>query len=302
MDAMTGRTATVPAISAQGLGKRFGRIEALADLSLELSRGEALGLIGTNGAGKTTALTLLQGLRRADTGKAEIFGHPAGSVKARRHVGITPQNADFPEQMSAREVLTYAAAHFDRPKPVGELVAAFGLERLIDRRMDGFSGGELRRVALALAFVGNPALVFADEPTAGLDTGGQDMFKAYARAYVEGGGSLLLTSHHWDEIEHICDRIVMIDRGRLLLEGTLDDIRRKAGRNRISFTAPDGVSPPPWVNELFEQNAQRWSTVSADSDAVVKRLIADLPALQDVHIEPLDLKETIAQLQMERTI
>jgi ABC-2 type transport system ATP-binding protein len=302
MDAMTGRTATVPAISAQGLGKRFGRIEALADLSLELSRGEALGLIGTNGAGKTTALTLLQGLRRADTGKAEIFGHPTGSVAARRHVGITPQNADFPEQMSPREVLTYAAAHFERPKPVGELVAAFGLERLIDRRMDGFSGGELRRVALALAFVGNPDLVFADEPTAGLDTGGQDMFKAYARAYVEGGGSLLLTSHHWDEIEHICDRIVMIDRGRLLLEGTLDDIRRKAGRNRISFTVPDGVSPPPWVNELFERDAGRWSGVSAESDVLLRRLIADLPALQDIHIEPLDLKETIAQLQMERTI
>lgn len=302
MDAMTGRTATVPAISARGLGKRFGRIEALADLSLELRRGEALGLIGTNGAGKTTALTLLQGLRRADTGRAEIFGHPAGSVAARRHVGITPQNADFPEQMSAREVLAYAAAHFERPQPVGELVAAFGLERLIDRRMDGFSGGELRRVALALAFVSNPDLVFADEPTAGLDTGGQDMFKTYARAYVEGGGSLLLTSHHWDEIEHICDRIVMIDRGRLLLEGTLDDIRRKAGRNRISFTVPENTPVPPWLDEHFQREGQRWSGVSADSDALLRRLLADLPELEELHVAPLDLKETVDQIQMERTI
>jgi len=302
MDAMTDGTATVPAISARGLGKRFGRIVALADLSLELRRGEALGLIGTNGAGKTTALTLLQGVRRADTGKAEIFGFPAGSVAARRHVGITPQNADFPEQTSAREVLAYAAAHFERPKPIDELVAAFGLERLIDRRMDGFSGGELRRVALALAFVGNPDLVFADEPTAGLDTGGQDMFKAHARAYVEGGGSLLLTSHHWDEIEHVCDRIVMIDRGRLLLEGTLDDIRRKAGRNRVSFTVPQGTPVPPWLDAHFQRNGQRWSGVSADSDTLLRRLVADLPVLQDLHIEPLDLKETVTQMQMEGTI
>lgn len=302
MDAMTGRTATLPAISARGLGKRFGSIEALADLSLELRRGEALGLIGTNGAGKTTALTLLQGLRRADTGQAEIFGFPAGSVAARRHVGITPQNADFPEQMSAREVLTYAAAHFDRPKPVDELIAAFGLERLIDRRMDGFSGGEMRRVALALAFVGNPDLVFADEPTAGLDTGGQDMFKAYVRAYVEAGGSLLLTSHHWDEIEHICDRIVMIDRGRLLLEGTLDDIRRKAGRNRISFALAESAPVPPWLEMHFQRDGRRWSGVTADSDALLRRLVAELPALRDVHIEPLDLKQTIAQMQLERTI
>lgn len=302
MDATTSRTAMVPAINARELGKRFGAIEALADLSLELRRGEALGLIGTNGAGKTTALTLLQGLRRADTGNAEIFGHPAGSVEARRHIGITPQNADFPEQMSPREVLTYAAAHFDRPKPVDELVAAFGLERLIDRRMGGFSGGELRRVALALAFVGNPELVFADEPTAGLDTGGQDMFKAYARSYVDNGGSLLLTSHHWDEIEHICDRIVMIDRGRRLLEGTLDDIRHKAGRNRISFTVPAKASLPPWAREHFQRSGNRWSAISAESDALARRLIADLPALQELHIEPLDLKETVAQMQMERTI
>lgn len=300
MDTKTSRCGSAPAISARGIGKRFGRIEALSGLSLELHRGEALGLVGTNGAGKTTALEILLGLRRADTGKADIFSFPAGSVAARRHMGVTPQNADFPEQMSPREVLAFAAAHFDRPRKVSDLVAAFGLERLIDRRMVGFSGGETRRVALALAFVGNPALVFADEPTAGLDTDGQEMFKTHARAYVEAGGSLLLTSHHWDEIEQVCDRIVMIDRGRVVVEGTLDDMRRRAGHCRISFDLPEGAKPSGRVAGARHANG-RWQIVSADSDVLVRELIAAEPQVANLHVIPLDLKDTIARLHREGT-
>ncbi|WP_349363941.1 MAG: ABC transporter ATP-binding protein [Roseitalea porphyridii] len=300
MDARTNPCGSAPAISARAIGKRFGRIEALSDLSLELHRGEALGLVGTNGAGKTTALEILQGLRRADTGKADIFGSPAGSIAARRHIGVTPQNADFPEQMSPREVLTYAAAHFDRPQKVSDLVATFGLGRLIDRRMGGFSGGETRRLALALAFVGNPALVFADEPTAGLDTDGQEMFKAQARAYVEAGGSLLLTSHHWDEIEQVCDRIVMIDRGRVVLQGTLEDIRRRAGHCRISFDLPEGATPSGRAADARYYDG-RWQIVSADSDALVRELIAAEPRVANLHVIPLDLKDTIARLHREET-
>jgi len=300
MDARTNPCGSAPAISARGIGKRFGRIEALSDLSLELHRGEALGLVGTNGAGKTTALEILQGLRRADTGKADIFGVPAGSIAARRHIGVTPQNADFPEQMSPREVLTYAAAHFDRPQKVSDLVATFGLGRLIDRRMGGFSGGETRRLALALAFVGNPALVFADEPTAGLDTDGQEMFKAHAREYVEAGGSLLLTSHHWDEIEQVCDRIVMIDRGRVILQGTLDDIRRRAGHCRISFDLPEGATPSGRAADARYYDG-RWQIVSADSDGLVRELIATEPRVANLHVIPLDLKDTIARLHREET-
>ena len=287
------------AIEAEGLSKRFGNVQALQGFSLSLRPGEALGLIGTNGAGKSTALKLLQGLRVPDSGRAAIFGQPAGSSGAKSRVGITPQNADFPEQMTPREMLSYAAAHFQTPKPMTELIEAFGLNRIIDRRMGGFSGGESRRVALALAFVGNPLLVFLDEPTSGLDTDGQEMFQAYARAYADAGGSLLLTSHHWDEIEQICDRIVMIDQGKQILEGALDDIRRRAGRSRVSFAMAEDTDLPAWLIEGFTFDSGRWHAIAADSDALVRRLIRDLPRCRDLQITPLDLKETVAQLRKE---
>lgn len=288
------------AIQANGLSKRFGSIRALTDFSLTVPPGEALGLIGTNGAGKTTALKLLQGIRKPDAGQGWIFGQPIGSIAARAHVGITPQNADFPEQMTPREVLAYASAYYERPKPMSELIDAFGLAGLIDRHMGGFSGGESRRVALALAFVGNPRLVFADEPTAGLDTDGQDMFCTYARAYADAGGSLLLTSHHWDEIEQICDRIVMIDQGRQIIDGTLDAIRTRAGHNRVSFRLADASQLPAWANEHFELADGCWQAVATDSDVLVRRIIEELPAIIfDLKVVPLDLKETVAQLRME---
>ncbi|MGP1254155.1 MAG: ABC transporter ATP-binding protein [Kiloniellales bacterium] len=290
---------SAPAIEAQGLCKCFGKVQALQDFSLTLRPGEALGLIGTNGAGKSTALKLLQGLRVPDRGSAQIFGQPVGSPSAKGHVGITPQKADFPEQMTPREMLSYAAAHFRTPKPMTELIQAFGLNRIVDRRMGGFSGGESRRVALALAFVGNPSLVFLDEPTSGLDTDGQDMFQTYARSYADAGGSLLLTSHHWDEIEQICDRIVMIDQGKQILEGALDDIRRRAGRSRISFAMAEDADAPAWLTDEFTSQAGRWHAVTADSDTLVRRLIQDLPKCRDLQVTPLDLKETVAQLRKE---
>ena len=292
---------TALAIEARDLGKRFGRVQALQDFSLTLRPGEALGLIGTNGAGKSTALKLLQGLRTSDSGSGRIFGHPIGSRAAKRLVGITPQNADFPEQITPRELLGYTAAHFARPKPMAELIEAFGLQRLIDRRMGGFSGGEKRRVALALAFVGNPSLVFLDEPTSGLDTGGQDLFRAYARAYAEAGGSLLLTSHPWDEIDQVCDRIVMIDRGRQILEGTLQEIRRRAGRCRVSFALAEGAEPPAWLLRDFLLEAGRWQRVTADSDALIRFVLRELPDLRDLQAAPLDLKDTVAELRNETT-
>ena len=292
-------TDSLLAIEAHGLSKRFGSLQALRDFSLVLRPGEALGLIGTNGAGKSTALKLLQGLRRPDGGSGRIFGQPIGSQGTKRLVGITPQNADFPEQIAPRELLAYAAAHFPKPKPMAELVEAFGLQRLIDRRMGGFSGGEKRRVALALAFVGNPALVFLDEPTSGLDTGGQYLFRAYARAYAEAGGSLLLTSHHWDEIEQVCDRIAMIDRGRLILEGTLREIRSRAGRCRVSFSLAEEVDPPAWLLRDFLLQSGRWQRVTADSDALIRLLLRELPELRDLQATPLDLKDTVAELRKE---
>lgn len=283
----------IPAIDATGLVKRFGRVTALDGLDMRLAPGEALGLLGPNGAGKSTALSLMMGLRRPDAGRIALFGQAPGSEGARRAIGATPQSTGFPAQLTPREMLAYAAARHADPAPLGDLVEAFGLTRLVDRRMTGFSGGELRRVALALAFAGRPRLVFLDEPTTGLDSDAQAAFAAVARDYVRGGGALVLTSHHWDEIEAICTRITLIDDGRRVLEGSLAEIRARTRQKRLRF-AHDGP-PPGWLAARPE--AGRWAADSDDADALVRRMTAEGVAFADLTVEPLALKAQIDALK-----
>ncbi|WP_333829864.1 ABC transporter ATP-binding protein [Pararhodobacter sp.] len=287
-------------LEASGLAKRFGPVRAVEGVSLGLDRGQALGLLGPNGAGKSTTLALLTGLRPPDSGRVRIFGHPAGSAAARARMGVTPQAAGFPDQLTPREVLHYAAARRAGLPGVDGVITAFGLERLIDRRMTGFSGGEVRRVALALAFVGQPGLVFLDEPTAGLDSVAQEAFRVVARSYVEGGGAMILTSHHWDEIEAVCDRILMIDQGRPVLEGRLGDLHARMRARRLAFTLPEGLAPPGWLQARKEGG--RWQAESDDSDASLRRMVGEGLRFDDLTIEPLALKDIIARIGQENRV
>ena len=288
---------THPPIQARDLAKRFGAVTAVQGLSLHLARGEALGLLGPNGAGKSTALAMLMGLRAPDAGDVRLFGHRPGSAAARAMMGVTPQVAGFPDQLTPREVLRYGAARRGTKAALEPVISAFGLQRLIDRRMAGFSGGEVRRVALALAFLGRPGLIFLDEPTAGLDTEAQEAFQATARAYVEDGGALILTSHHWDEIEAVCDRITMIDAGRQVMSGALAEIRARMQARRIGFALPDGQEPPAWLQASRE--GARWLAESDDSDACLRRMVCDGLAFADLTVEPLALASIIARIKSE---
>jgi len=283
------------ALEARQLFKSFGPVKAVAGVDLTLEPGAALGLLGPNGAGKSTTLSLLMGLRPADSGTVQVFGHPAGSSAARRLVGATPQSAGFPEQLTPRELLSYAAAHHRSARQIGALTEAFGLGALIDRRMTGFSGGEVRRVALALAFVGAPRLVFLDEPTTGLDSAAQDGFHAVARGFVAQGGAMVLTSHHWTEIETVCDRIMMIDKGERVLDGTLETIRARTRINRLHFDLPDGAAPPDWLAATASD--QGWTAESDQSDRLLRRLIAEQVPFSNLTVRPMALKDIIARIR-----
>lgn len=286
-------------ILASDLSKRFGKVQAVAQIDLRVAPGEALGLLGPNGAGKSTTLAILMGLIHPDSGQALIFGHPAGGPVARALVGATPQSTGFPDQLSPREVITYTAARYGTRPKTDDLVARFGLELLIDRQIAGFSGGEMRRVALALAFVGEPPLVFLDEPTTGLDADAQEGFRETARAYVAAGGTLVLTSHQWDEIEAICGTIALINRGKTVLSGDLEDIRARTAINRLSFTLPDGTLPPEWMQAT--QAGRHWHAESEQSDATLRRMITENLPFQDLTIEPLKLRELIERIRPEET-
>ncbi len=277
-------------VNLDRISKRFGKRTVLNDISFTVARGEAVALLGPNGAGKSTTLSILQGLRDAASGKATVFGVAAGSRKAMARIGITPQDADFPQQVTPRELISFASAHFSQPDHVDNLISAFGLEKLIDRRTSGFSGGERRRIALALAFAGRPELVFLDEPTTGLDTGSQAMFNDYVRMFTANGGTLILTSHNLHEVETVCERIVMIDGGRIVADGPISEIRDAVGGKRIRFhlNGANGFS-----DERFKAADGYWSGIVNDVEPTLCRLLNDNPSITQLTVENLPLDEAI---------
>lgn len=284
-------------IHAQGLAKRFGAVQAVSHIDLQLQPGEALGLLGPNGAGKSTTLAMLMGLTRPDAGAAAIFGQPAGSPVARAVTGATPQAAGFPDQLTPRELLNYAAARYGQTAEIDNAVDRFGLQDIIDRRVAGFSGGQMRRVALALAFAGSPRLVFLDEPTTGLDAPAQEAFWSVARDYVAGGGALILTSHRWDEIEAVCDAITLIDAGETVLSGRIDAIRARTTATSIRFDLTSEDTPPDWLQA--SRDGAGWQVETANSDAVIRRMVqSDLP-FANLSLAPLGLREIITRIRQE---
>ncbi len=283
----------------QDVGKRFGNRQVLNALNFEVQRGEAVALLGPNGAGKSTALSILQGQRSPTSGKVELFGSAPGTPAAMRRMGVTPQDAEFPPQVTPRELIAFAGAHYPTRRSDDELTELFGLEKLMDRHCAGFSGGERRRVALALAMVGNPELVLFDEPTTGLDTGAQENFKQVARRHVDEGGALILTSHNLEEVEHVCSRIALIDNGRVVLSGSISEIRDAVAMRTVSFKAE---ALPDRLRTVFSHVGDYWTATLRHPEKLLAELFVTEAKLQSLTVENLPLDQAIAHFQSENQI
>ena len=236
--------------------KSYGAIRALNGLSFEIASGEIVALLGPNGAGKTSALEILLGLRSADSGEVRLFGGSPRSVALHRRVGVTPQQSGFPDMLRVDEIAAFVTAHYDHPAPLDACLAEFGLAKLERRRAGTLSGGEARRLALALAFIGNPELVVLDEPTTGLDVESRRRLWDAVRGRAPGR-SMLFTTHYLEEAQELATRIVVIDGGRLLFDGTPGALRECMGERRLTYVGKDGPV----------------AIVTRDADAYVRRMI-----------------------------
>jgi ABC-2 type transport system ATP-binding protein len=203
--------------------KAFGNVRAVDGVSFAVRAGEVLALLGANGAGKTTAISLLLGLRRPDEGAARIFGADPRDPGSRRRLGATPQESVFPATLRVRELVELVRAHYQAPEAVESLLERFRLRGLAARQVGGLSGGERRRLGVALAFAGRARLVILDEPTAGLDSDARHAVWAAVRDHASGGGSMLLTTHHLGEAAALASRFVLLEAGRVAADGTLDE-------------------------------------------------------------------------------
>lgn len=223
----------MPVAELRGVTKRYGTVEALRGINLAIAPGELVALLGPNGAGKTTAVRILLGLAAPTTGKATVFGHHPGSREAKLRRGAVLQVAKVPETLRVREHIELFASYYEKPLPMEETLIAAGLKSIEHKLFGDLSGGQKQRVLFALAICGNPALLFLDEPTVGLDVEARRALWARIRGFVDRGGSVLLTTHYLDEADALAHRIVVINHGRIIAEGTPAEIKERGGSSGL---------------------------------------------------------------------
>ncbi|ROT33910.1 ABC transporter ATP-binding protein [Micromonospora sp. HM5-17] len=279
--------------------RRYGEITALDRVNLDLHSGELVGLLGPNGAGKSTLLNLLVGLRRVTTGRVELFGGDPRDPASRRRLGMTPQETGLPPTLRVGEVVDLVSAHYPDPMPRAELLDRFGLTDLVRRQTGGLSGGQRRRLAVALAFVGRPRLVVLDEPTTGLDvTARRDLWDGIRQFHAEGG-TVLLSSHYLEEIEELAQRVVVLGRGRVLADDTVDAIRGLSRVRRVNLVAPD-LPDLPGVRGVERVDGVT-RLLTTDSDQFVRDLVRSGVAFSDLEIRPTSLEDAFLAITSATT-
>jgi ABC-2 type transport system ATP-binding protein len=261
-------------IETEGLAKHYGRTEALADLTMRVESGEVFGFLGPNGAGKTTAVKLLLGLARPSGGRGTVLDAPLGDRAARRRVGYLPELFRYQPWLRAREVLELharLAGGLDRSRAaLDPILDEVGL---LDRAADlvgGFSKGMQQRLGLGVALLGSPALVVLDEPTSALDPVGRADVRAIIRRARDAGTTVFLNSHLLTEVERVCDRVAIVDHGRVLASGRLDDLLGEPTvRVRVTDLLPEARATLGRFGRLAPTDEDGWLTIAGvDPEAI----------------------------------
>ncbi|HZT97433.1 MAG TPA: ABC transporter ATP-binding protein [Chloroflexota bacterium] len=236
---------TSPAIHTSELSKIYGSTTALAGLSMTVRRGEIFGFLGPNGAGKTTAVKLLVGITRATGGEGWVLGAPIGDLATRRRIGYLPELFRYQDWLSAREVLALHCRLAGLPKSdhraeIDHALSLVGIADRADDRVGTYSKGMQQRLGLGVALLGKPEVVFLDEPTSALDPVGRHDVREIIRSLRRDGVTVFLNSHLLSEVEQVCDRVAVVDRGRVIAIGTLDELR--GASKRVEIRA-EGIGP-----------------------------------------------------------
>ncbi|MCW2140354.1 ABC-2 type transport system ATP-binding protein [Actinoplanes cyaneus] len=239
------------AIRVQGLEKSFGQVSVLRGVDIDVARGSIFALLGSNGAGKTTLVKILSTLLKADAGRAEVNGFDVGRQAAgvRESISLTGQFAAVDEILTGRENLVMVARlrHLKNAGTIADdLLRRFSLTEAGARRVAAYSGGMRRRLDIAMSLAGNPPVIFLDEPTTGLDPEGRLEVWRAVRELASGGTTVLLTTQHLDEAEHLADRIAILHEGRILVNGTLDELRKLLPQATVEY-----VEKRPTLEDVF---------------------------------------------------
>ena len=232
-----------PALEIRGLIKRYGNVTAVAGLDLSVGRGECFGLLGPNGAGKTTTIEICEGLNEADEGEVRVLGmtHREHPDEIRASIGISLQETQLTEKLTVDETVQLFQSFYPRRRPVDEVIAAVQLGEKRNARVGSLSGGQKQRLALACALVGDPDLFFLDEPTTGLDPQSRRQLWDLITRFKAEGRTIVITTHYMDEAEQLCDRVAIVDHGKIIALGTPRELIGLVGSEHVVEFRLDNV-------------------------------------------------------------
>ena len=287
-----------PVAELRQAAKRYGKVTALSGVDFAVRPGEVVALLGPNGAGKTTAVQLLLGLIRTTGGEARLFGLDPRSREARVRTGAMLQISKVPETLKVREHVDSISSYYPRPLPRREVLAAAGLEGLEERLFGKLSGGQRQRVLFALALCGDPDLLFLDEPTVGLDVESRRVLWRVIEEKAAQGRSVLLTTHYLEEADALADRVVLINRGRIIAEGTPAEIKARAAGRKIrcrTSLAPGEIAGLPGVHGVA-RDGELVELLAAEAEPVIRELLRRDAALCALEVRGADLEEAFLAL------
>ena len=279
--------ATVPAILVRDLRKSYGGFQAVRGIDFEVAQGEVFGLLGPNGAGKTTTVEILEGYRTRTSGIVSVLGHdPERRPRdLRRRVGIVLQSSGMYRHVTVREALAHWARFYPHPRDVDEVLSLAGLDEKRDALARTLSGGQMRRLDFGLALVGDPELIFLDEPTTGFDPAARRAAWDVVRSLQDLGKTILLTTHYLDEAQALCDRVAIVKEGRIVASGPPAELGASSSIYTVAWRAPEsGTIESRQVDDPTALLHQLTSAALARGESLVD-LSVTRPSLEDVYLE-----------------
>jgi ABC-2 type transport system ATP-binding protein len=282
--------------------KRYSDVIALRDVSLGLEAGRVTAILGPNGAGKTSAVKLLIGLTRPTAGDVRLFGTDPRSLAARRQTGVMLQIAKVPETLTVREHVHLFCSYYPGAMSVADVLARAALGSVADRRFGTLSGGQRQRVLFALAICGNPALVFLDEPTVGLDVESRRGFWQEIRRLANEGRSIVLTTHYLEEADALADRIVLLNHGAIIADGAPHDIKARTASRRIRcITALHTDVIEQWEDvQSARRDGAAVEILARDAERVVRALFASDAGVSALEVSGAGLEDAFLALTSAR--
>ena len=284
--------------SLAGVTKRYAAITALRDVSLRVKSGELLAVLGPNGAGKPTAIRLMLGLSKPASGRVTVFGRDPRNASSRGRVGAMLQVAKVPETLKVKEHINLFRSYYPRPLSLLSTVEAAGLEGMENRMFGALSGGQKQRVLFALAICGNPDLLFLDEPTVGLDIGTRHLIWEQIRRLVQQGRSVVLTTHYLEEVDALANRVVVLNHGAIVAEGTSAEIKARTAQRKIRCATrlrPSEIELIPEVSSVSEQES-RIEIHTSQVEPVLRELFIRDPQLSALEVSNSTLEEAFLKI------